>query len=52
VIETNVLRHNALQPKLADVIEDRRAVAEQVIAVLDRAPCRGLADQFGEPSLA
>ena len=43
-----MLRHDAFQPQLADVREDRRAVVRQVLNELDGAPL-GPAEQLGEP---
>src|SRR4051812_38828204 len=49
----NPLRDDALQPHLPDVPEDRRAVAGQVVNVLDRAPTRlPRAEQGLQPPLA
>lgn len=45
------LRHDALQPHAADVIEYGRAVARQMLNELDRSSL-GPADQLLEPPLA
>ena len=45
------LRHDALQPHAADVLEHGRAVTRQMLIEPDGAPL-GLADQFEELPLA
>jgi hypothetical protein len=45
------LRHDALQPHAADMLEHGRAITRQMLAEPDRAPL-GLAEQSGEPPLA